>query len=118
MDKKIAGLIGAISAVVPLEAAHANAVAVPQPTEVLRAESFADLLEPIPNALALLRAADAQTGDLRAEAESPQNPNIKTAGYYHHHHHHHSYYRYYHHHHHHHNYYRYYHHHHQNYYWR
>ena len=65
MDKKIAGLIGAISTVVPLETAHANAVADLQPTELWRA-SFAELLEPIPNALALLRAADAKTGDLRA----------------------------------------------------
>ncbi len=118
MDKKIAGLLGAISTVVPLETVHGTPVADVQPTELMAAHSFAELLEPIPNALALLRAADANaSGSLRVEAEPAQTqaagtPNAKTATYYHHHH------RYYHHHHHHHHYRYYYHHHHHHYYWR
>src|ERR1700720_3213098 len=100
MDKKIAGLVGAVSAfatVTAVEAAQAREV-----TEVLNARSYAELLQPIPNAVALLMAADAVNA-ARAKGEAGQNPNVKLAQYYgyeHHHHHHHRWY--YHHHHHHH----------------
>jgi hypothetical protein len=110
MDKKIAGLVGAVSAfatVTAVEAAQAREV-----TEVLNARSYAELLQPIPNAVALLMAADAVNA-ARAKAETEQDPNVKLAQYdywYHHHHHHHHHRWYYHHHHHHH--YRWYHHHH------
>ena len=38
--------------------AEAAPVAGPAPTDILRANSFADLLEPIPDAVALLQAVD------------------------------------------------------------
>ncbi len=109
MDKKIAGLAGAISALATMtavEAARAQNV-----TEVLSARSYAELLQPIPNAVALLMAADAANA-ARAKGEAGQDPNVKLAqyrsppshptitslvsspsptiaGYHHHHHHHH-----------------------------
>jgi hypothetical protein len=57
-------------------------------------QSYADLLEPIPNALAALIA------DELARARQPK-PLVQTAQFYHHHHHHHSFYHHHHHHHHH-----------------
>jgi hypothetical protein len=109
MDKKIAGLASAISALATMtavEAARAQNV-----TEVLSARSYAELLQPIPNAVALLMAADAVNA-ARAKGEAEQDRNVKLAqyGYDHHHHHHrwshhhhhHRWYRRHHHHHHHH----------------
>lgn len=110
MDKKIVGLLGAVSALASLN--PAQAATSPDPSEVLKASSFADLLQPIPNAMEKLQAVD--------ETGSP--PKVRMAQFFiehhhHHHHHHHGYYRggpriivtpgyrdrgYYHHHHHHH----------------
>jgi hypothetical protein len=56
MDKKIAGLLGAVGALASLNAAQAATT--PDPTEVLKAQSYADLLEPIPKAMATLKAVD------------------------------------------------------------
>ncbi|MBV9568029.1 MAG: hypothetical protein JO172_07820 [Hyphomicrobiales bacterium] len=120
MDKTIAGLIGAISALASAEAAQA-ATPAPNAHEVMTARSFGELLEPIPNALALLQAAD----EAKAKsARAAENGTEKVAQFFypypyyrHHHHHHHHHHHwgwgpprplYYHHHHHHH------HHHHQN----
>jgi hypothetical protein len=71
-------------------AAQAAPAPTPAPADVLQANSFADLLTPIPNAAALLRAVD----------ESRQSPsaedNVQLAQFFehhHHHHHHHSQYR-------------------------
>jgi hypothetical protein len=79
MDKKLAGLLGAaaaLSAVTTAQAAPASGPELPQ------ASSYRDLLDPIPNALPLLKADDtrlAETG------------TVKTAqvviGHHHHHHH-------------------------------
>ena len=79
MDKKLAGLLGAaaaLSAVTMAQAAPASGPELPQ------AGSYRDLLDPIPNALPLLKADDtrlAETG------------TVKTAqvviGHHHHHHH-------------------------------
>lgn len=94
MEKRIAGLLGAVATLGAMNAAQATPT--PQaPTEALRANSFAELLEPIPNAAAVLKTVD----------ESQTNPstvgNVQLAQYYHHHHHHHFWRRYrYHHHHH------------------
>ena len=81
MEKKIAGLIGAVAAI---GAASGVARAAPAPTDVLNANSFADLLEPVPNAVTKLQALDEQTID---SAE----PGVQLAQYYYHHHHHHGY---------------------------
>ena len=80
MDKKIAGLLGAVGAFASLNAAQAAA-----PTDshgALKARSYADLLEPIPNAMAALKAVDDEAG------VAP--PNVQLAQAHHHHHHHHA----------------------------
>jgi hypothetical protein len=100
MDKKTASLVGAISALVTIsavEAARAQEV-----TDVLSARSYAELLQPIPNAVALLMAADEVTA-ARDKAEAGQTPNVQLVRDHHHHHHHHRRHRHHHHHHHHHN---------------
>ena len=94
MDKKIVGVIGAISGLAALDsAAQATPTAQPSP-DLMNARSFAELLDPIPNAVAALRASDAATTQERADAGL--NGNVQVAGMHHHHH------RYHHHHHHHH----------------
>jgi hypothetical protein len=82
MDKKIVGLVGAMSALASLSPAQAATQAAPDPSEVLRAGSYGELLAPIPNALALLQAIDA------AQTEAADG-KVELAQYYHHHHHHH-----------------------------
>jgi hypothetical protein len=81
MEKKIAGLLGAVATLGAFGAAQAAPA--PAPGDVLRANSFTELLQPIPNAAALLRAVDESRPDLSAEA------NVQLAQYHHHHHHHH-----------------------------
>jgi hypothetical protein len=119
MGKKIAGLLGAVATLGSFSAAQAAPTPTPAPSDVLRANSFADLLEPIPNAAALLKAVD------ESAPAQPADSNIQLAQIvigvgrdHHHHHHHHAYRRYaprvvvvppryrHHHHHHHHSFYR------------
>jgi len=103
MDKKIAGLLGAAAALTAVSGAQA---ATPAPAQGLEpAATYRDLLEPIPNALALLKNEDSQSGT--ASANSGQTRLAQ-----HHHHHHHRWWRRYHHHHHHHRYWHHHHHHH------
>ena len=83
MEKKIAGLLGAMATLGAFNAAEAAPTPAPAPTDVLRANSFADLLEPIPNAAATLRAVDES-----APAQSADE-SVQLAQFYHHHHHHH-----------------------------
>jgi hypothetical protein len=88
MDKKIAGLLGAVGALAALDTAQAtNAV---DPTAVLQAQSYADLLNPISNASTTLEAVDEVGG----------NGTMQIAENAHHHHHHHHQRRRHHHHHH------------------
>jgi hypothetical protein len=80
MDKKIAGLLGAMASIGALNSAQAAPTL--NPTDILRANSFAELLEPIPDASARLKAVEeAQAQDTDA--------NVQLAQYYYHHHHHH-----------------------------
>ena len=81
MEKKIAGLLGAMATLGAFNAAQAAPT--PAPSDVLRANSFAELLEPIPNAAALLQAVD-ESGPVSSGSD-----NIQLVQYYHHHHHHH-----------------------------
>ncbi len=83
MDKKIAGLVGAVAGV----AAIGSVQAAPNPSQAPQAASYADLLAPIPNAAAQLKAADA------AQAKQAEG-GLQLAQYYYYP------YRYYHHHHH------------------
>src|SRR5262249_27458452 len=53
MEKKTAGLLGAVATLGTLSTAQAAPAPAPVPTDALQANSFADLLEPIPNAKAL-----------------------------------------------------------------
>jgi hypothetical protein len=86
MDKKIAGLLGAVTALTSVNAAPAATPAAPNPTETMRAASYADLLTPIPNAVALLDADDAA----RSQRPSTEGAGgVQVAQYHHHHHHHH-----------------------------
>lgn len=80
MDKKIAGLLGAAAALTAMSAAQAAPV---EPATLRQPTSYKDLLEPIPNALAALKADDT----MRAEA-SPA-AKLELVQYHHHHHHHH-----------------------------
>jgi len=96
MDKKIAGLLGAVATLGALGAAQAAPV--PVPADVVRANSFAGLLEPIPNAASLLQVVDKTAPAPEANVELAQLVVVR----HHHHHHHHHMRRHHHHHHHHH----------------
>ena len=86
MEKKIAGLLGAMATLGAFSAAQAAPMPTPAPSDILKANSFADLLDPIPNAVAVLQAVD-ESGPAASADE-----NVQLAQYYHHHHH--GYYRY------------------------
>jgi hypothetical protein len=103
MDKTIIGLLSGASALALMGGAQAAPVA------VAPASSFAELLEPIPNAVELLNADNQRAA---SEAAADEHP-IQLAQYYHHHHHHYHHHHYHHHHYHHHHYH---HHHHHHYY--
>jgi hypothetical protein len=87
MEKKIVGLLGAVATLGAFNAAQATPAPSPAPVDFLRANSFADLLEPIPNAVELLRTVD------ESQPSSSADHNVQLAQYHHHHHHHHSQYR-------------------------
>jgi hypothetical protein len=114
MDKKIVGVVGVISGLASFDGAQAATEALPNTSELPAARSYAELLDPIPNALALLMAADAAQASAELVDPQAQSPNVKLAQYHHHHHHH---YRHYHHHHHHHYYHHHHHHHHHHHYY-
>ena len=110
MDKTLISLLSGASALALLGGAQASAAPIVDETDVLQpARSFAELLDPIPNAEKVLRAENERSIGARVAKEKP----VEMAQYYHHHHHHH----YYHHHHHHHYYHHHYHHHHHHHYY-
>jgi hypothetical protein len=97
-------LLGGASALALLGGSQASAAPPVDEVNVLQpARSFAELLDPIPNAEKVLRAEDQ-----RSEATVPEEKPMVVAQYYHHHdhyhhhyhHHHHHYHHHYHHHHH------------------
>ena len=110
---KVVGVVGAISGLAALDSAQA-AVVTPN-TGLPQAQSYAELLDPIPNAVAVLRAVVAADA-LTAQAEPADEVSVMLVGYHHHHrvrhhhhreiiirrHHHHHHNRYFRHHHHHH----------------
>jgi hypothetical protein len=117
MDKKIAGLLGAVATLGAFNTAQAATPPSPAPSDVLRANSFADLLEPIPDAAKLLQAID-ESAPARPENVTLAQLIVVGRDHHHHHHHHHAYrprivvvpprfrHHHHHHHHHHHSYYR------------
>ena len=86
MDKKVIGFATAVAALTPVGAAQAL------PTSghsgSLKAQSFAELLAPIPDAVEKLKASDAVLSERDANAAK-----VELAQYYHHHHHHHRFFR-------------------------
>jgi len=101
MDKKILGILAAIGSIAPIAAAQA-AVTPDGVDRAMNAGSFAELLQSVPNAPAILKAAD----ELRATTPD----GATRVAWHHHHHHHHHHWGYYHHHH-------WYHHHHHHHWW-
>ncbi len=83
MEKKIAGLLGAVAALGVVNASQAAPTQAPTSSDILKVNSFAELLEPIPNAAELLKIVDESTPTLSSEA------NVELVQYYYHHHHHH-----------------------------
>ena len=65
MDKKTVGLIGAVAGLASRGSAHAGAVPVSNLSEAMHAASYADLLNPVPNAAALLKVDDAARAELQ-----------------------------------------------------
>ncbi len=111
MEKTTAGLLGVIAGLATMGSAEAASNREPAAIESMQVASYADLLKPIPNASALLRASDAELTARAAAQPHVQLVQDYDDHHHHHHHHHHSqwYYAppppppvYYHHHHHHH----------------
>jgi len=80
MEKRVAGLLGAVAAIGTLGTAQAATAPATEPATVLQANSYADLLQPIPNAAATLKVID--DGAPVASAE----PRVQLAQAHHHHH--------------------------------
>jgi len=110
---KVVGIIGAVSGLAAFDSAQAAALETPNTMGLTQAKSYAELLEPIPNALAVLRAIDAAEA-ARSAQEAGTDADVTLVQYHHHHHHN----RWRRHHHHHHNRWRRHHHHHHNRWWR
>ena len=118
MDKTAAGLLGAVAGMAAVSSAQAATTPAAILSEALQASSYADLLKPIPNALALLNAAEGRGQPVEAPEGvqtvqgyygygnryyAPYPPYLPPYGYYppaygyypryhHHHHHHHGFY--------------------------
>ena len=91
MDKKIAGLLGAVAGLATVGGAQAavNPAPAPDPAEAMQASTYADLLAPIPNAEALLEADNAARAQRNIEMAQYYYNYPPPPYYYHHHHHHH-----------------------------
>jgi hypothetical protein len=81
---KVVGLVGAISGLATLDGAQAASLDSPNTTGLTPARSYAELLEPIPNALAVLQAVDAAE---RSAQEVGTDAAVMQVQYHHHHHH-------------------------------
>jgi hypothetical protein len=84
MGRRIAGVLGAMATLGAVNAAQAAPMPTQAPTEALKAKSFAELLEPIPNATELLQTLDETQPNRRSD-------DVRRARYYRDHHHHHFY---------------------------
>jgi len=85
MDKTIIGLVAVLGAAAPLASAHGAVMTADEANGALRASSISELLEPTPNAEAVLAALDSQPKPQTAPAEK----GLQVAQWHHHHHHHH-----------------------------
>jgi len=94
MDKKIVGILAAIGSIAPMAAAQA-AVTPDEVDRAMNVSSFAELLQSVPNAPAILKAADEQRATTKGD-------EVQVAWHHHHHHwwwHHHHHHWWWHHHH-------------------
>jgi hypothetical protein len=82
MDKRIAGLLGAAAALTTVTAAQAAA-----PAQTTEPTSYRDLLNPVPDAVAALKADEVQQAQKGEEAGNEMQ--VAQVFYRHHHHHHH-----------------------------
>jgi hypothetical protein len=86
MDKKLAGLLGAAAALTTMTGAQA---APGQETGLSPATSYSDLLAPVPNATAALKADDARLAQRETAGEQLAQISVQVGHHHHHHHHHH-----------------------------
>jgi hypothetical protein len=87
MDKYLAGFIGAVGALATAVPAHEVLAATVG--DAMDANSYGDLLKPIPNAVERLRALDAMEAHARMNAGPYDVARVQLVQYHHHHHHHH-----------------------------
>jgi hypothetical protein len=88
MDKRIAGLLGAVGALASLHSAEA-AAGPADSAAILKVQSFAELLNPIPNAKAALAAVDEtqdRTGTSFEVADNRHHHHHRRHRHHHHHH--------------------------------
>src|SRR5690348_5982654 len=81
MDKRLAGLLGAVASVATVGAAQAAMPAAETGSPIPQASSYAELLGSVPNAAELLQADD--------QSRVEQAGGVQLAQFHHHHHHHH-----------------------------
>jgi hypothetical protein len=74
MDKTTAGLLGAVATLATIGVAQASTPPEPNPSEFMQAGSYADLLAPVQNATALIKADDA----IQAERDRYQDDVDRT----------------------------------------
>ena len=86
MDRKIAGLLGAATALATIAGVQA-AAASPAQTQSAPATSYRDLLDPVPDALSQLKADDARLAEQSSAATRVAQVSVQI-GHHHHHHHH------------------------------
>jgi hypothetical protein len=82
---KVVGIVGAVSGLAALDGAQAAGLESPNTTGLTTAQSYAELLEPIPNALAVLQAVDAAEAARTAQA-AETDADVTLVQYHHHHH--------------------------------
>ena len=81
MDKKVFGFLGAVAALATMDAAHAAVPVASGPTDPMRVESYADLLDGVANPLAALKADD----EARSAGEGVQLAQFFMRDHHHHH---------------------------------
>lgn len=101
MEKKTGFLLGAVAGLATMGAAHAATPPAPNPAEALHAASYAELLQPVSNAVALVQADDAARTQNPALTQVDYDRPYRAEHHHHHHHHHQAYNNHHHHHHHH-----------------
>ncbi len=94
MDKTLISLLSGASALALLSSQASAAPPADEVSLLQPARSFAELLDPIPNAQVVLRA------EIERSGPAGEKPIVMTQYYHHHHHYHHHYYHHHHHHHH------------------